>query len=272
MDDQERAFLQAICADPLDLTARLAYCDWLDEHSENSPCWCKNGLVASSSYGENYTCTSCHGTGFVPDANGLRSEFIRCQIELATLPPVSARSPGVGHLQKSERFNTLRLRERELWWANGCQWMFRLSGQTQEDVRDGHHNYPAMSGSIYGSGHESHFSRVDQDCLCGFIEQVALSWADWATHATAIRAAAPIRVVKFSDQVEWLCDENGFPNRMSGFWLLGCKKKHTYDELRLGEDDCGQANKDIQGDPWRRHVARRLLKAEYGDKIKFNLP
>lgn len=78
MNPQEAAFIADIREHPDDDMPRLIFSDWLQENGQEK-----------------------------------RAAFIRIQCELARLPPVSARSPGIGHLEKLSRFEKLSLVSRE---------------------------------------------------------------------------------------------------------------------------------------------------------------
>lgn len=88
MHPEQRAFIDAIIANPEDDAPRLVYADWLDEHDDQMSCPTCNGdcqVKISVTYVPNnqYTrCQTCNGSGCVPNLFAERAAFIRKQLEL----------------------------------------------------------------------------------------------------------------------------------------------------------------------------------------------
>ena len=87
--DDLRALYAAVCAQPEDDTARLAYADALDEQDTVSvPCQGCYGAKRVVGGTSSIVCPTCSGHGTIPDtANADRAAFIRVQVELSRMPP-----------------------------------------------------------------------------------------------------------------------------------------------------------------------------------------
>ena len=92
MSDDEQALLRAVLDHPHDDTPRLCLADWLDEHAGETECgtcagtgvWIKATKDLSLRSATGRGCHPCSGTGRVGNGYAERSEFIRCQIRLAS--------------------------------------------------------------------------------------------------------------------------------------------------------------------------------------------
>jgi uncharacterized protein (TIGR02996 family) len=110
MTTDELAFRRAICASPDDDLPRLVYADWLDEQPAtercpNGPCLSGWVMRADGRMGADQ-CRTCDGKGTTPTRYAERAEFIRVQIELASM---TAKGDWMN------RQSDLELRELELW-------------------------------------------------------------------------------------------------------------------------------------------------------------
>lgn len=124
------ALLRAILADPADDTVRLAYADWLQENAAAVPCRdCGGGgrWRDSRMPGGDTDCGRCHGVGTFPDGRAERAEFVRVQIELASMPAyryvrddIDWSDPWLS--SECKRAIQLRRRERDLFHAHSAAW------------------------------------------------------------------------------------------------------------------------------------------------------
>jgi uncharacterized protein (TIGR02996 family) len=131
MTDGE-ALLNSILLNPEDLGLREVYADWLDEHAgAGVPCKrCHGGGTVGVTFLYSNPkkptiptarlpsgCTTCDGTGRVPNGFAERAEFIRVQVELARNPIVvaqDANKAGIWKLDAVTHVDALRRREAEL--------------------------------------------------------------------------------------------------------------------------------------------------------------
>lgn len=82
MHPEQRALLNAIIANPADDAPRLIYADWLDEHDGQATCQRCNGNASHWIKSEYGICTTCNGSGCVPNLFAERADFIRKQLDL----------------------------------------------------------------------------------------------------------------------------------------------------------------------------------------------
>jgi uncharacterized protein (TIGR02996 family) len=202
---QADAFLQAIVEQPEDIAIRLIFADWLDENGE-SP----------------------------------RGEFIRVQIELATLPDARRHEP------LSVREMVLLNRERELLseprhFVNWVPLIFHSGSGAGIRVA----KPPRVE--LTGIGFQWVTFRR------GFVESVTCTAADWIQHAAEIRRAAPIREVTLTDvpTVYYGADQNSY--EIAGSLDMPCITQGTL----VGY--------------WRRQAASFLLPLRFPG-IAFTLP
>jgi uncharacterized protein (TIGR02996 family) len=172
----DAAFIRAILDAPDDDVPRLVYADWLDERGDAA-----------------------------------RSEFVRVQCELATCQlaqdPACVRAHSVEtHRLPDGRTGACgtcwdghRRRERELLTGRGGDW-----SPSRGFVRGRRHGW-----RLAESGPTVEWSdRTAVTFTRGFVSSVTLSWADWATHAKHLLAAAPIARVNRPREC-MACSEGG---------------------------------------------------------------
>jgi hypothetical protein len=106
---------------------------------------------------------------------------------------------------------------------------------------------------------------------CGFVEKINVSWEWAAKHLDEVRKCVPLRTVVLTTEPEWLSNGKYTGQVDYFFGLLGRNECFAYSFLALDTDDIGLPNQATQGDPWRRHVARRLLAATWPG-IRWILP
>lgn len=124
---EREALYAAICAEPEDITLRLAYADWLDEQPTTKTCpkCAGKGYYYDPPY---YAfgpdeCGTCRGTGAVPSADAALAEFIRAQCALECAPAYRHVRPDLdwtdpGFSDQCRTSARLRRRETDLLAAN----------------------------------------------------------------------------------------------------------------------------------------------------------
>lgn len=281
MTDQGTAFLRSIAQSPEDIGLRLIFADWLEDNQE-PPTKCREcgGLGSYTWPSEDggspvLECNTCKGAGFVADAKSLRAEFIRVQCELAEKLPQCNIQEALrlnippARLQRELGIDVLQRRERELLdkeitsipdgdkdcaegWSGGKR--SRHWGIATFRALD-------RSGLLYNNPDDSR--RMEWEFRRGFVEHVTLSWQDWSTHAKAIRAAAPIREVTLTDRppLDVTIPEPFIDSNYSR-WCRFLGKGFKAIKIPF------LANPIVATD----RIIHELLKAEYGERIKFNLP
>jgi uncharacterized protein (TIGR02996 family) len=178
-----------------------------------------------------------------------RAAFIRCQIELARME-VRRTSPQplpTFGISFHKELDALRCREREL---------------LERRYGDPNGWYPSIPNRAW---------RLDSDPLCrddpaflgmtftrGFVSAVTLSWADWHTHAAAIRAATALSTVALTTLPTLGRYTDGL------YRIEGIDRSWTEADMRA----YGRLNDGPQ-DLW---LPRRLLEDVYrGIRFKLNL-
>ncbi len=164
MNDRD-AFIRAIIAQPDDDVLRLVYADWLDENGEKE-----------------------------------RAEFIRlqCSIALMLVPTGHAhgdklwtkgtRGQIIGHFDITGKTkSTLRV----------CDCKFCNSRRRERELLTEHEDEWFPFSSIIHVGVGGRYA-IQREWRRGFVESITCSWSDWRTHADAIRAATPLRVVRLT--------------------------------------------------------------------------
>ncbi len=175
----EAALVRAVCESPADDAPRLVYADWCEERTGDVPCGRCRGhkrvmvpdagaLQRMRQRGgtpmippqRHIPCPACSGSGRVSDGRRERAEFIRVQVELAT---VDQRT--VAH---SEPWASLRHRERELLAAHGTAWVLPP---------------PSVSGcrvlNLCGSDRSVPANWLGVEFRRGFVESVTCTLAGW---------------------------------------------------------------------------------------------
>ncbi len=153
-----KGFLAAILANPADDTPRLILADWLEENGQES-----------------------------------RAEFIRVQIELASVIP-KAQKPW-GKKKHGERLVFLLTREGELW---------------KEIHRDFDIGVPSGSPLLFRSHEPTSLVIRDDDGKVlirlfprrGFVYRVECAWSTWINYADRFRSRAPIQEVRTTTATE----------------------------------------------------------------------
>jgi uncharacterized protein (TIGR02996 family) len=149
-DQRAKGFLQHIAADPDD-APRLIYADWLEEHGDEE-----------------------------------RAEFIRVQIERASLPKWDARQV------------RLRLRERELLTQHGRKWkakLPRLKGITWGDLRRG------FVATVTFDSFEVLRQKAGACCRAAPVEAITVRWPRQGEASERISPIAGLRELVISGQV-----------------------------------------------------------------------
>ncbi len=143
------ALLAAILEDPANDTTRLIAADWLDENGE-----------------------------------GERAEFVRVQVELATLCnyDVDEIDLKLAFPKLASKIRELRRREYELLSLNFPLW---------------YRECPLYAGWIEPPPGNA-IEQAAIEFRRGFVETLRCSWADWQRHADAIRAATPLNKVRLT--------------------------------------------------------------------------
>lgn len=100
-----------------------------------------------------------------------RAEFIRVQCELAADYPFGPMLTVTGR-------ESLRRRERELWYPNRQQWVNQMLPSPRV--------LEAQAACQIGSWRS------------GFVAEVTISWPDWLAHYAALRMATPLRRVRLT--------------------------------------------------------------------------
>jgi uncharacterized protein (TIGR02996 family) len=165
--------LRAVLERPDDDSVRLVYADWLDDAGEAE-----------------------------------RGEFVRVQVELSSMghdPHSCEREPCPDCPRDIDRWDALRLRERELLKANFWKWteglpealLTRQCPCCAEGVADWETGViecrRCESTGVIDDDEKVEFSR-------GFVSAVTLSAADFLAHAAAIFACQPVERVTLADK------------------------------------------------------------------------
>ncbi len=227
MSNQEQAFLAAICAAPEDVGLRLIFADWLSENGQADKSEFIRVQIELATTPQYCPCDVC---GNNPDETGTIEHGRGCYV-------VDSDGGGASSADENERCVVLQHRERQL-ASSSAMW---------EEDRRIHAAVPIQWPAPIG------YSR-------GFVEHVALSWQDWSTHETAIRAAAPILEVTLTTMPKVEAVHRG---PLPIFRLLGGVRGYQV------------SREEIMAETWEQmqpRVTIALLNAEYGPTIKFNLP
>ena len=175
----ENEFINTICDYPDDLFPRLAFADWLEENAtSNYKCAACDGMgdyCWSSEDGGSpiMVCPDCRGKGSVSDGRSEMAEFIRVQVELATVKKTSCGEGEETCVCKRE--SELRIRERELF------------GPIKR---------------TFGDSLGIDFSpTVDMQWSRGFVEGVACSVSQWKAHGPEMVRKTPILKVVLTDNI-----------------------------------------------------------------------
>jgi uncharacterized protein (TIGR02996 family) len=207
--------LADIIEHPDDDTPRLVYADWLDDEAG----------------------------GPTP-----RAEFIRVQVELASLCPRCISGKTWYWCQPCER---LRKRERELWEAqdDAGDWLISVPMPAHTLIPQN-----SMASPKYRSTLPLVIFRR------GFADKVRCKAADWLAHADALLSAHPIREVRLTTR----------PVFDRWFW----QHKETYFRLQGREKIYGSSDLGLShlSNPSHNRIRLALLRAEFGERITFRLP
>lgn len=203
IDNEE--FIAKIIANPDDDTPRLIYAEWLD--------------------------------GCRDEKCDARAEFIRVQVELASIPEPEIKTPG----------SFLPINDEEYTWANcrgGCEWdpikrsghicRFHSLRRREKDLlpKQLSLSFPKKLRRLV-SGNRYQFNR-------GFVETITATWDDWLVNGNQIRSVAPLRKVRLGTRPPYF--------RM---WAMALKQRHTFKQRRTFQPGVG-------GDEWCK-----ILEAEW---------
>lgn len=203
----EAAFLDAIEAQPQDLTARLVYADWLDEHDRPLDGALERVLAEPERDDHRLVYASvCEQLG-----DSARAEFVRAQCQLKGHPKCGEERDcaiaNAGIPKHPQRWCPgcapvagLRAREFDSLRAQNCCWEWTSVGEPGHAwVCDARQRSVTLN-STSATPITCFFSR-------GFVEAVTCSAAFWLLQEEIIRATHPVRAVKLTSGLDWYAEE-----------------------------------------------------------------
>lgn len=241
MNDDRRALLETIIADPGDDLPRLVYCDWLEEREETVDCTqCGGeGLIpyADAVDDMDYMECDCCRDGRVSNGYAKRAEFIRVQVELEQTPHCEFVRHDRYHFSTEfypQYRKAAELHKREIAILHGCHpaslwrnWSAWCYAEMRDDegrpsVKSGGGSMICTPSGTVGLGGEpcecsvdTTEGRLQQVFRRGFVADIKCTMAVWEKHGPAICREHPVERVEITDKR---------PESTEGGWSYWCTR------------------------------------------------